>query len=92
MNKPTIELRGDELLLSLPHHSEDSIIWQHSIVPCTEDGLRIIRKILRARNREVRSTIGMNGAPTRQMVEKWLSTERAEREKQIDPDFAKELA
>lgn len=70
----TINLAGAGLSLSVP---SDVTGGTHSVaVPFTMEGMKIIRKVLMARQREADRRIGNTSSPTQDMVEKWLSEER----------------
>lgn len=71
----SISLGADgNLILGIPSPE----IIHHLEVPCTEQGLRLIRKVLSARKRHGRTKISQEGNPTQWQVNAWLRAERAE--------------
>lgn len=74
MTAVTITLSGSGLALTVP--SDVSGATHTLEVPLNLGGLKIIRKVLTARERESDRRIGNASSPTQEMVEKWLSEER----------------
>lgn len=59
-----------ELALTIPHDTQASL--DHTIqLPCDENGLRLIRRILAARDAG-QVKLGQNGKPTQSTVDAWL--------------------
>lgn len=84
MHKPTISLADNGgFLLEIPSQTVEGS--HHVVIPFTLTGLSILRKVLQERQREARSTIGMNGSPTQAQVEAWLEAERKQRETETKP-------
>lgn len=86
MSDPTIRLAGANLLVTVPSELEGR---GHTVeIPCTEGGLRIIRKLLRKREIERDRRIATQASPTQQMVEEWLAIEARENAKKpLLPDL-----
>lgn len=77
--KVCISLSSTGFILDVPSVLDDRT---HEVeVPATEAGISIIRKILAARQREVRAYLGTVASPTQAQVEAWLRQDRAERAK-----------
>lgn len=92
MSDCTITLGTDCLRLSIPSEVEDRI--QTVLIPPTEDGMRVLLRILRARN----EAPGLNGRklntdsePTQALVREWLRADREAKTKQAQEDILGKL-
>lgn len=74
MSDITITLSGASFALCVP---SDITGGTHLVqIPFSLEGMKIIRKVLMARQKEADRRIGNASSPTQAMVESWLATER----------------
>ena len=84
MNSPTIALAADDqFALTLNGHT--------LLIPCTEAGVRVLRRILRGHKRTPAAKIGAPSNPVQHTVEQWLRADAGEKAQAVASITIEEL-